>query len=288
MNHFKLELIIKDYIANFDKDKLKIELSDITLLNPENDKKTSFPNKRFFILYKRLTYPIILNIYVLNNSKNPSERIDYLLDEDFEIENIVIDLYYGDIEIQNYSFNNKIGEQVDLIEEIKRNNVLDISYNKSFNVETVNKDLELILIPMDYDNTYLNNLTICINHNDLIYNIDYKNKHSLSIRDKKLLKKFNKVAIFLCSKKSPIVLKDLERLNINISNMLKLTFNSIQNGNNISYNINKTGTLNEIYNSFYFNYNLIKSIRLGYIYLKNDIFLFEPNVKLYSITKDDL
>lgn len=54
-----------------------------------------------------------VSLFVLNEGDNPEERIDYLIDEDYQVDELSMEITSSNNQTYSYELNEEIGEQVD-------------------------------------------------------------------------------------------------------------------------------------------------------------------------------
>lgn len=290
MNHFKMQIIINDIIENFDKNKMIVDFSELRLKNPDNNEITVFKDRKFYIIYTNLEYPITFNIFIQNDDQiNNKNRIDYLLDEDYVIDDIILDIYYNDELIENYEFNEVIGEQVDLIDILKNLNTFDITNAPIISQSSTMDNLDFFMIPRNDKNIPVINRFIEYNSDDY-QGIEF-NKDGTGIRLKgyTILDKFNRVDLFLVSDNSIIAPKDLDNFTINISNCMNISFKDITDIKMPTiHNLLPSGIINRTYCTPFFRYSNIKALKIGQLYKINNNIWIDIDVQFLRENKLEL
>lgn len=280
-NHFKTEIIISEYIENFNKDNLKIEFIEINLEDEEHN-KVCVTDRPCIVLYKTLSNPIKFNLYILNNSIRKSERIDYLLDDGYEIKNIILDIYYEDRMIDNYIHNESIGEQVDLIKILNQYKTFEITETPIITHSSAYLDGSFLIIPRNDNNKLVLNRKV-MDENEDTQGIKYFNNGTVARFDgNTILDKFKKVDLYFFSKKSPIVPKDLENLSINIGNSIIINFQDKGEKWSANYSISNVGTINKTYCVPCFSLGIVKYIKIGSLYKLKDKIFVDIDISLYG------
>ena len=82
---FQIQVIVSAATVNVDN--IDINFNGITLYSEDEDKLIEIKGRRTVIEPERCSDGLRINLYILNEGDNPEERIDYLIDEDYEIEN---------------------------------------------------------------------------------------------------------------------------------------------------------------------------------------------------------
>lgn len=287
-NHFKLEIMIDEYIENFNKDKLKIEFVEINLEDESTGNKVNISDRPCTILYNNLSGSINFNLYILNNSIRKSERIDYLLDDGYEIKNIILDIYYDDRTIDEYMYNESIGEQVDLIKILNKSKIFEITKMPIIVRSPVPLECSFLMIPRNDDNKLVLKKKVIYNEEDTQGVKYFDNGAVIKVDGYTILDKFKKVDLYLISKTAPIVPKDLESLSINIGNTINIDFQDKGEKWTTIHSISNTGTINRTYCTPCFNLGNVKCIKIGFLYKQNDKIFVSTDVGLYKSNFLDL
>ena len=108
---FKLKVIVSETSIN--EENIKIDFDGITLYSEDEDKLISIKNRRTIYDIDRCAEGLKINIFILNEGDDPEARIDWLLDEDYEIEDIFIKVSHAKNGKEfKVTINEAIGEQV--------------------------------------------------------------------------------------------------------------------------------------------------------------------------------
>lgn len=108
---FQIQVIVSAVTVNVDN--IDINFNGITLYSEDEDKLIEIKGRRTVIEPERCSEGLRINLYILNEGDNPEERIDYLIDEDYEIETVDISVVHKkNGKVFPIRVNEKIGEQV--------------------------------------------------------------------------------------------------------------------------------------------------------------------------------
>ena len=111
-NFYKLQVIVSAATVNIDN--IQIDFNGITLYSEDEEDTVEIRNRRTVIEPERCSDGLALNIYILNEGDNPRERIDYLLDEDYEIADVdIVVLHKKNGKVFPTRLNEQIGEQLE-------------------------------------------------------------------------------------------------------------------------------------------------------------------------------
>lgn len=108
---FQLQVIVK--ATSINEENLNIDFTGINLYSEEEDKLIEIRNRRTVIETERCSEGLRINLFILNEGDDSLSRIDYLIDEDYEIEDILIKVFHKKTgkEYQT-KINDLIGEQI--------------------------------------------------------------------------------------------------------------------------------------------------------------------------------
>ena len=108
---FKIQVIVSAATVNVDN--ININFNGITLYSEDEDKTVEIKGRRTVIEPERCSEGLSINIYILNEGDDPTKRIDYLIDEDYEIETVDISVVHKkNGKAFPVKVNERIGEQV--------------------------------------------------------------------------------------------------------------------------------------------------------------------------------
>ena len=136
---FKLEVLVKAISINLDN--VECHLNSITLYQEFEDKTITIKGSDREVLFEKVrTYDgFKVNIFITNDSEEYEERIDWLLDEDFEIEDIDMTITNASSkEEYEFAIQFQVGEQVVKEVEIELNSNLKNAINYISNNLTTN------------------------------------------------------------------------------------------------------------------------------------------------------
>lgn len=108
-NYFKIKLQIDNV---FNIEQTEVTFNSISLRNEDEEHNININNRHFFYLVDK-GFSNIIDLYIQNDGTNINERIDYLLDEDYEIVNLSLIVKEKQI---NLNYKILYYEQVDSIE----------------------------------------------------------------------------------------------------------------------------------------------------------------------------
>lgn len=109
---FKIQVIVPAMSIN--AENIKIDFKGINLYSEDEDNVKEIRNRRTIIETERCSEGLELNIFILNEGEDTSERIDYLMDEDYEIEDVFISVtHLRNGKEYETRFNDSIGEQIE-------------------------------------------------------------------------------------------------------------------------------------------------------------------------------
>lgn len=108
---FQVQVIVK--ATSINEENLKIEFNGLNLYSEDEDKLVEIRNRRTVFEIDRCSEGLKIDIFILNEGTDPNERIDYLIDEDYEIEDIFIKVLNKKTNKEfSTKINSLIGEQV--------------------------------------------------------------------------------------------------------------------------------------------------------------------------------
>ena len=108
---YKIQVIVSATTVNVDN--IDIDFEGLDLYSEDEDKLVQIRNRRTIFEIERCSEGVKINIFILNEGENVDERIDYLIDEDYEIETAYISVKNKKTgkELKT-TLNELIGEQV--------------------------------------------------------------------------------------------------------------------------------------------------------------------------------
>lgn len=92
---------------------LEFKFNKLTLYSEYDDSSIVIENRRVVFEPERTLEGFRTSIYILNESDTPTERIDYLFDEEYEIEELDIEIKSTTGVKYEFYINNDVGEQVE-------------------------------------------------------------------------------------------------------------------------------------------------------------------------------
>ena len=108
---YKIQVIVAAATVNIDN--IDIDFKGLDLYSEDEDKLVKITNRRTIFETERCSEGVRINIFILNEGENLDERIDYLIDEDYEIETVYISVKNKKTgkELKT-TLNDLIGEQI--------------------------------------------------------------------------------------------------------------------------------------------------------------------------------
>ena len=117
---FQVEVIIKATTIN--QDNINIDFKGLNLYSEDEDKLVEIRNRRTIFEFDRFSEGLKLDIFILNEDSDSTQRIDYLIDEDYEIEDILIEVSHKK---SGKKFDVRVNEQIG--EQIKKEVPVELS-----------------------------------------------------------------------------------------------------------------------------------------------------------------
>lgn len=117
---FQIEVIIKATTIN--QDNINIDFKGLNLYSEDEDKLVEIRNRRTIFEFDRCSEGLKLDIFILNEDSDSTQRIDYLIDEDYEIEDILIEISHKK---SGKKFDVRVNEQIG--EQIKKEVPVELS-----------------------------------------------------------------------------------------------------------------------------------------------------------------
>ena len=108
---FKLQVIVS--ATSIHEDNIDIEFDGINLYSEDEDNTIEIRNRRTIFDVDRCSEGLKIDIFILNEGNHLQSRIDYLIDEDFEVKDVFIKVKHKRTQ-KEYPIrvNTFIGEQV--------------------------------------------------------------------------------------------------------------------------------------------------------------------------------
>jgi len=166
---FKFDIFIESKVI---PRNLVVELKGIHLLRDFDGETASIENPIYEYSIESTRGGIIVRFYILNNSEDEMERLDYLVDEEFEIRNLELFISNGKTTLENYEVQEdsflqttyKFEEQMSPLSETVAEFFGDylVDENDEPDEESIDKILSLIATSERTDNKFAETLlNIC-------------------------------------------------------------------------------------------------------------------------------
>jgi len=108
---FELQAIVS--ATSINEDNIDIEFDGINLYNEDEDEEIKIRNRRTVFDIDRCSEGLKINIFILNEGNDLKSRIDYLIDEDFDVKDVLIKVKHKRTKKEYpIRINDLIGEQV--------------------------------------------------------------------------------------------------------------------------------------------------------------------------------
>lgn len=108
---YRTQVIVSAPTVN--QDNINIEFDGLTLYSEDEDELISINNRRTIFEVERCSEGIKIDIFILNEGDDPKSRIDYLIDEDYYIDDFFINVTNKNTKrVLSSRLNTLIGEQI--------------------------------------------------------------------------------------------------------------------------------------------------------------------------------
>lgn len=110
-------MLIKVSTPSVFPDNIGVKFNSLTMINEDEEEEVVISKRRINTKIERTTDGFRIKLYILNEGEEIKERIDYLFDEDYEIQNIDLDIYKKDnpsFKYTDYTIVDTVGEQLEL------------------------------------------------------------------------------------------------------------------------------------------------------------------------------